>query len=60
MTSKKVWAIGALAFLVGAGATFAVTIVADDHPKVMVQPEFPTTADMPQTREGLIAAWTPN
>ncbi|AQU70476.1 hypothetical protein [Streptomyces niveus] len=41
-------------FLVGAGAMFAVTVVVDDDPKVTVR----SKTDMPETREGLIAAWT--
>ncbi|MET9669416.1 hypothetical protein ABZY19_29275 [Streptomyces sp. NPDC006475] len=57
MTGKKIWATGAAAFLIGAGAAFAVTVMVDDDPKVTVQPESATTADMPQTRDGLIAAW---
>ncbi|WP_405677909.1 hypothetical protein OG292_26430 [Streptomyces sp. NBC_01511] len=58
MTGKKVRAVGAVAFLVGAGAMFAVTVVVDGDPKVTVQPESAAKADMPQTREELVAAWT--
>ncbi|MEV0775703.1 hypothetical protein ACIBLA_24485 [Streptomyces sp. NPDC050433] len=54
MTGKKVLALGVVTFLVGAGAMFAVTVVVDDDPKMTVQSE----SDMPETREGLIAAWT--
>lgn len=58
MTGTKVWALGVVAFLVGAGAMFAVTVVVDDDPKMTVRSESAAKADMPQTREGLIAAWT--
>ncbi|WP_405798575.1 hypothetical protein [Streptomyces sp. NBC_01506] len=60
MTGKEVAAVGVVAFLVGAGAMFAVTVTvaADDGAKVTVQPESATNADMPQTREELITAWT--
>lgn len=56
MTGKKVWAIGAATFLLGAGAAFAVTATADDGPAVTVQSE--SASDIPQTREGLLTAWT--
>ncbi|MGW2055113.1 hypothetical protein ACWCOZ_14480 [Streptomyces sp. NPDC001840] len=58
VTGKKVWALVVAAFLVGAGATFAATAVVDGDPKVTVQPESAANADVPRTREGLIAAWT--
>ncbi|MFE7299493.1 hypothetical protein [Streptomyces sp. NPDC057579] len=58
MTGKKVWAIGAASFLLGAGAAFAVTAAVDDGAKVTVQPESAATSDIPQTREGLVTAWT--
>lgn len=48
MTGKKVWTVSAVAFLLGAGAAFAVT----------GQPESPATSDIPQTREGLVTART--
>ncbi|WP_459247995.1 hypothetical protein [Streptomyces youssoufiensis] len=59
MRGKKVWGVGAAAFLVGAGVMFAATVLVDDDAKVTVRPESATNADdMPRTREGLIAAWT--
>ncbi|MFC8824180.1 hypothetical protein ACFT9I_02340 [Streptomyces sp. NPDC057137] len=58
VTGNKAWALGVVAFLVGAAAMFAVTVVVDDDPKVTVQPESATKADLPRTREGLVAAWT--
>ncbi|MFF2938753.1 hypothetical protein ACFVSQ_02785 [Streptomyces niveus] len=58
MTGKNVLALGVVTFLIGAGAMFAVTVVVDDDPKVTVRSESAAKADMPQTREGLIAAWT--
>lgn len=58
MTGKKVWTVGAVAFLLGAGAALAVTAAVDDDPKVTVQPESAATSDIPQTREGLVTAWT--
>ncbi|MGW2767360.1 hypothetical protein [Streptomyces sp. NPDC001275] len=58
MTGKKVWAIGVATFLLGAGAAFAVVAAVDDSPKVTVQPESAATSDIPQTREGLVTAWT--
>ncbi|MFF0629492.1 hypothetical protein [Streptomyces sp. NPDC004296] len=58
MTGKKVRAIGAASFLLGAGVAFAVTAAVDDGAKVTVQPESAATSDIPQTREGLVTAWT--
>ncbi|AIA01244.1 hypothetical protein [Streptomyces noursei] len=58
MTDKKVWAIGAVTFLLGAGAAVVVTAAVDDAPKVTVQPESAAASDIPQTRGGLVAAWT--
>lgn len=58
MTGKKVLALGVVTFLIGAGAMFAVTVVVDDDPKMTVRSESAAKADMPETREGLIAAWT--
>jgi demethoxyubiquinone hydroxylase (CLK1/Coq7/Cat5 family) len=43
VTGKKVWAIGAATFLLGAGAAFAVTAAVDDDLKVTVQPESAAT-----------------
>lgn len=58
MTGKKVWAMGVATFLLGAGAAFAVTAAVDDDLKVTVQPESAAASDIPQTREGLVTAWT--
>ncbi|CAM5306172.1 hypothetical protein GCM10010329_60520 [Streptomyces spiroverticillatus] len=58
MTGKKVWVLGAATFLLGAGAAFAVAGSADDGPEVTVQPQSAATSDVPQTREGLVTAWT--
>ncbi|MGI5466560.1 hypothetical protein [Streptomyces sp. CA-132043] len=56
MAGKRVWAIGVAGFVLGAGAVFAVTSAASDGPGVTVQPE--SASDVPQTRQGLIAAWS--
>lgn len=58
MTGKNVWAIGAATFLLGVGAAFAATAAVEDDPKVTVQPESAATSDIPQTRQGLVTAWT--
>ncbi|MFF3543107.1 hypothetical protein [Streptomyces platensis] len=57
MTRKKAWAIGAVAFAAGAATALSVASPWDHQPQVTVSSKT-AAQSIPQTREGLITAWT--
>lgn len=59
MIRRQVWGIAAVAFVAGGSLGFAVASVQEDKmPSVTVGMRQPTASQVPETRAGLVEAWT--
>ncbi|MBT2545021.1 hypothetical protein J7E99_31040 [Streptomyces sp. ISL-44] len=59
MTRRQVWAIAAATFVAGGALGFAVAAVQEDElPPVTVGMPQPAESKVPETRAGLVKAWT--